>query len=449
MNESEPSPEAGSSKQAASHVLDPLKPGFKPSLPLKLLESVPKAAAVVALLSYLAGVITVSIYLHQQDVPAPDLTAFKAKYIYTGLEVLLALGFAGILVIISIETAKALKRAQGAKATLAIFFPVIAPPFFLGVALWAGLVWLLTDVGDEATGHAALTALGFIALASASAALILVASREMRPPVNPFSLIVVALSLIAVVWSISFYGTEIYPKLPDQFGGGHPKPTRLLFTAEGAVSAKQIGVPFQRGSQLSRPLTMILDGDNFYAVDLPNKQTAQIAKSTVVGLQEDTKPPFASEVETRNRPGNRVGVPEAGDQLILTYSERMDAGTLIAGWNGEQIPGSIVVRPSQEGDELHFFDTTGKLHWNNLGTIELGSDQYRAMFGQGPVPVAVFRNDNRIVVTLKQTARSPSQPPTPNAIVWTPSQNATDTKGNRSLPDEAVESDPSDHDLDF
>jgi hypothetical protein len=320
---------------------------------------------------------------------------------------------------------------------------------FLGFCLWAVLAYALWEAADDSAGHAAGTSIQLLLLGGVTFGLVLYAIRALREHVNPFALLLTAASLGAIVWFTALYSQEVYPELPDQFGGGHPKQVRLLFSKDGAVGAQQIGVPLQPGSNLSRPLKLILDGDDFYTVVLPNRQTAQIGKDTVVGLQEDTKAPFAKEVEARNR-GKHVGFPDKDDLLILTYSEKMDSASLIPDWKGDgRVPATIIVRPGPEGDELRFFNNTGQEPLPALGEIELQSGRFSAFFGPDPFRVNITRHQAVVVAKLRHSGDQAQAVPLSNALVWHPSPKAKDTKGNRTLKGVAVESDPSDPDPDF
>ena len=52
------------------------------------IEGVTKTAALVALVSYVVGILATALYLYQLDLPLPDLAGFKPRYVYTGVVVL-------------------------------------------------------------------------------------------------------------------------------------------------------------------------------------------------------------------------------------------------------------------------------------------------------------------------------------------------------------------------
>ena len=79
------------------------------------LDTPTKIAALIALVAYVAGVLTVGIYVQHNDIPAPDLTVFKAHYIYTGIEVLGLLAAAAALISLCLLIAERVQR------------PVLAP----------------------------------------------------------------------------------------------------------------------------------------------------------------------------------------------------------------------------------------------------------------------------------------------------------------------------------
>ena len=75
------------------------------------LETPTKIAALIAVVAYVVGVLTVGIYVQHNDIPAPDLTAFKAHYIYTGVEVLGLLAAAAAVISLCMLVAERASKA--------------------------------------------------------------------------------------------------------------------------------------------------------------------------------------------------------------------------------------------------------------------------------------------------------------------------------------------------
>jgi hypothetical protein len=404
------------------------------------LDTPPKVAAVVALLAYVIGVLSVSIYAQHNDIPSPDLTAFKANYIYTGVEVLglLALGGGLILACMLVADRRAKKEAAGVGLGLAValgaFYalvllrrftdskPVAAGELVAASVLCGLMVWVAWKIKGTSLEDFVLHQKDRRRLRG------IIKDREL---LSTLQLLLAALAaLIAVAfagWFTSLYGRNIYGLLSSQLGGGAPSQARLLFSKSGADEAEQLGIPLRPKSQVSRPVSILLNDASYYAIKVPNGPVVQIAKSNVVGLQVDTKRPSAVDVQTRNHGGpNGVGRIEAGDRFVLVYSETMDPASLIPHWSGEARPAAIKVRPTEDGSDLVHFVKSDKVA---LGTIKMSSGEYSQMFGERKYRVTLGQRGPKIVISLKRGARRP-RPVESDTMTWKPSSKGTDLVGN-------------------
>jgi hypothetical protein len=401
-----------------------------------------KLIAFLAVVAYALGVATTSFYLQHNDIPNPDLSLFKGHYIYTGLVVL------GLILL---------------AAGIAIACIAIYPGFVQAVVLFlvmSFLLWVLILVGlhaIETSGSDSLTALVLTTLAivcggAAVAAIKLFTHTGGSAWWTTGAVISTIVAIGVALLYASFYSRHVYPVLPEQFGGGKPKQARLLFSEEGAAEAQELGIPLQAGRQLSRPVTLLFTGDSFYALRIAEERVVQIAKDDVDGLQEDSVSPYAADVQTRNR-GDVPGLPEAGDELVLTFNEPADPASLVAGWNGEPMDAAIVDKHTVNGvDDLRFFSADGKTELPKLGTVELRSGEYRRFFAR-TLKVTIAQNDAEVIVKLQEGSRRHRQPAArPDVMAWTPSAEATDSLGNATEVSPAVEvgsEDPSEADVDF
>ena len=136
----------------------------------------------------------------------------------------------------------------------------------------------------------------------------------------------------------------------------------------------------------------------------------QISKTSVDGLQVDSKPPDAIDVQTRDR-GAQPGDPQAGDQLVLTYSETMDTTTLIPGWSGKDpFTAELAVTPAANGTAEARFPLPGSRDKPALGTIEMNSGGYSAAFGSQPSKVTVASAGRTSSSPWTRSPRSPLAP---------------------------------------
>lgn len=217
----------------------------------------------------------------------------------------------------------------------------------------------------------------------------------------------------------------------------------MLFNIRGWRRLRKPFPPSERpGTHLSEPVTLILASDTFYALrPHPDGHIVQIAKEDVSGLEEDSTPPYAVDVQTRDR-GMAPGLPQAGDQPILTFSEEMDPDSLITGWSGKSTSASIVDRGSPgKPDKLHFLASDGS-DLTHLGVVELRAGGYERIFGEDAHSVTIELSGRSVLVTFQAGAtvgNNPAPVKRHDVMVWKPSDMATNEVGNASLTTIAIE----------
>ncbi len=95
----------------------------------------------------------------------------------------------------------------------------------------------------------------------------------------------------------------------------------------------------------------------------------------------DNTPPATADVQTTNAGTN--GLAEAGESLILTFSEPIEPASILAGWSGAAT--NVVVRISDNGllglplgnDSVQVWNATNSTVLP-LGTVDLGRGDYVA-----------------------------------------------------------------------
>jgi hypothetical protein len=410
-----------------------------------VVENMTKAAAVLALVGYVLGVVAVSVYVQHNDVPAPDLTAFKANYIITGLEVLAVLAAAGVLIFGCRQCADA-----DHVATAVIF----------GVVFAFGLWVLYSDVlqGAGVPVHDTISTKSLISVllvviscigALLAWAILAVKDKdkdEASPQLTvcnlhlkPFILVICGIGLLATAFTVTdIWGIRIYPELAPQFGGGKPSHARMVFTRDGVAVARDLGVPLKPDTHLSGPLTILLDSGSFYAVRTPQDLVVQITKTDVQGLQADTKPPEAVDVQTLGH--GTSGSAGPGDRLVLTYSEVMDPNSLIPGWAGTNAADAEirVQRNHTSVSVLKFVRPSV----NALGKVDFDSGDYAGASGHHNYQVTVEQRDKKIIVILPNRVENLRRLPAAT-MTWYPSTHARDLAGNKcSMKSDACEGSP-------
>jgi hypothetical protein len=231
---------------------------------------------------------------------------------------------------------------------------------------------------------------------------------------------------------LTIFSKSIYPRIPEQYGGGEPKRAELLFKSEARTQAADIGIPFNRRSYLSRPVNLLYAGDDYYTLQLDNGRVVQLAKDTILGSSTDSKRPTARKVQTRDV-GGHVGVPESGDQLVLTYSEQVAPATVMPGWTGRSTPVDVRVAapPDRANDGVTVWDLSHRRKLA-LGVIEFRFGQTSTVTVPRFTSVHISQTGAQVIVTLDEPLGL-SRPRAGTFLVWIPSEDAADGFGNRAL----------------
>ncbi len=166
------------------------------------------------------------------------------------------------------------------------------------------------------------------------------------------------------------------------------------------------------------------------------------AASKTGSASVDNVAPTGADVQTTNLSTGTPGFPEAGDKLILTYSEVIDPESIIAGWNSGTK--SVVVRFNDNGilgtglDSVTVYDSKNQTQVP-LGTVELGRTDYATGLLGGSLRFSgstMQMNGAKVELTLgtyeatilvgpfRGTAAAAAK------MVWTPSTTPFDSAGN-------------------
>ena len=154
----------------------------------------------------------------------------------------------------------------------------------------------------------------------------------------------------------------------------------------------------------------------------------------------DNTEPFASDVQVADG-GGTVGQAEAGDTITYTFSEPVEPGSIVSGWDGS--PTGVVVRLVNGGllgdDEALVYDAEDLAL--PLGTLDLNRSDYVggllggevARFGASGTPSTMTMSGSTITVTLGSHSGQGALTAGGDATAaWTPSALPTDRAGNPS-----------------
>jgi hypothetical protein len=150
----------------------------------------------------------------------------------------------------------------------------------------------------------------------------------------------------------------------------------------------------------------------------------------------DNTAPSASGVQTVNHSGGVAGKAEAGDQVVLTFSEQIDPYSVIpsTSWNGTTAA-NVVVHLNNGGganDNVTIFNAANSTQIN-LGSINLGGKNYSTSnitFGATGTASTMVQSGSTITITLGTQSAAATTATTATAMTWTPSISALDIAGN-------------------
>lgn len=165
------------------------------------------------------------------------------------------------------------------------------------------------------------------------------------------------------------------------------------------------------------------------ATDAVGNATSRGGKATV-----DTTAPTGSDIQILA--GGTVGRADAGDRVVFTFSEPVDAASLLAGWSGSGAA-TVTVRITDGGtgnDVLTVWDAAN-LTPVALGSVNLDRSDYVSAsvpFGVSSAPSTMALSGATVTVTLG--AANPSSRTVGGSgagtMIWSPSSTATDRAGN-------------------
>jgi predicted ribosomally synthesized peptide with SipW-like signal peptide len=132
--------------------------------------------------------------------------------------------------------------------------------------------------------------------------------------------------------------------------------------------------------------------------------------------------PTGVDIQTVNG-GATVGKPESGDQILYTYSEPMDPGSILSGWAGAAT--GVVVNFGNGCGSKQVTVTSGAATVA-LGTVCLGANYVN---GNRTANATMAMSGSVVIVTLTQTPTQVNTVGTTTTMTWTPSATATNLSG--------------------
>ena len=148
----------------------------------------------------------------------------------------------------------------------------------------------------------------------------------------------------------------------------------------------------------------------------------------------DNTPPSAADVQTVNTSDGTQGRPEAGDRIELTYSERLEPDSVLAGWDGTAT--NVVVRINNAfWDQVLVYDAanSSQLPVTGGAGIYLGRSDYltaNRTFGASGTPSTMAQSGAVITITLGTASGAVTTAAANGTMYWTPSGTPYDRAAN-------------------
>jgi hypothetical protein len=267
-------------------------------------ERIGKIGAALAGLLYATGLLTVNAYLYQLGISEFDL--LKAKYIYTGALVLSPIVFCTLAPFFAVHmyrSERAKKSDPSPKSRIskflnpnpgpagawqqAVVWPTIPYVVFLGVAvamddmraeyLWKVLIFYIASL---MTG---IMAYGTFALLTERNPIKRDPSKPPPSRIIAFGGVLFFVGYFA--WYLNLFTKNVYPRIPEQFGGGRPRLVQLLVKKEMLEEAKQLGFPASKDRSLSEPVWLLFEDKDVYVLRTPDSRVVQLNRDVFRGLE--------------------------------------------------------------------------------------------------------------------------------------------------------------------
>ena len=143
----------------------------------------------------------------------------------------------------------------------------------------------------------------------------------------------------------------------------------------------------------------------------------------------DNTAPTASDIQTSNVGGGTLGKPEAGDTVTFTFSETMDANSLVSAWCGASSTVTVRIADGGIGNDTHTVRNSANTAQLPLGSVNLSRTDY-VLATRDFTSSTMVMSGSTIVITLGTASGATTTAAVTGAMVWTPSSSALDAAGN-------------------
>jgi len=268
-------------------------------------EQITKAAAASALLLYVVGLVAVNEYLAPYG--ASDFALLRARFVYTGALVLTPLLITAIVVtlvrlVLDSQDGDDWYKRGGA------WIKLVWLSALLLAGVWTTFRWAIASLGHESSRHANLHALTLLAAAlvlvllirtalslkqwhaAQRAKLVSVASPDkfMAGVLGPAAFFYILIAGVVTVLAFAFYlgkvVDDVYPIVPEQFGGGRPVLVSMSLTAQGVAALHQLEPGVDQTSYQS--VQLLFEGRRLLSVPAPSERRCSRYASRLSDAEE-------------------------------------------------------------------------------------------------------------------------------------------------------------------
>lgn len=183
------------------------------------------------------------------------------------------------------------------------------------------------------------------------------------------------------------------------------------------------------------------EGSQSYDLELVDA-AANTRTRTGYPIVYDSTPPTAVDVQAVNKSGGTSGQPEAGDTLVLTYSEQIDPFSVLSGWTGSGQTITLRIAKSGSTNIITLRNGAAVLPLGTVTTVSAYVSANRDFTGS-----TMNQSGNTISVVLGTPSGSITRVTAAAAMSWSPDAAAYDAGGNNATT--AAQTETGTNDADF
>lgn len=240
------------------------------------LESVTKLIALFGIASYVIGVLITNSYL--QSVGTSDFSALKIRFLYVGATAFTCLGviegfifFGAIVIVHEIALNRWKPKAQlfrehGRSLVTALVIALL-PTLAIQFLSHHDHSWFYNVSAAVGNTFGLLLAPALLALLQTSIEQTKKEGGGLGWAVSLFFAILTVFSSLAV---LNWYAIELLPVIPPQLGGVKPVRATLVLNEATKTSMSQLGIRFQPGFNVTVPLEVIYESDQWTTLRTDN-----------------------------------------------------------------------------------------------------------------------------------------------------------------------------------